>query len=263
MNADNPDKPTEEVTVAEYFFKAYNVRLRFPGLPCVIVQKDNKLPMEVCGLVPGQRYSHKLGPLQVAEMIKTTCVKPAERIKSIEAGFKSFDFSNNEYIQAWGLEVSAKPIQIKGRVLPPPKLEYHAGSAGAIFEPRAGVWDTRGKKLCTPAILGSWSVVSFVQSRRFPEEQIKFFVGALVKACTELGMSIKNRTPPIIYANPAGNITQALREAWVKAGNFAKAQPQMIVCVVPAVEATLYAEIKVSKLYICSSLTNGLASHEY
>lgn len=101
--------------------------------------------MEVCGLVPGQKYSRKLGPLQVAEMIKTTCVKPAERLKAIEAGYKGFEFANNEYIKAWGVEVASKPIQVKGRTLPPPKLEYHASSSGAIFEPRAGVWDMRGK----------------------------------------------------------------------------------------------------------------------
>lgn len=98
--------------------------------------------------------------------------------------------------------------------------------------------------MCTGAILGSWAIINFNPVRRMPEDQVKTFCGALVKACTEMGMSIKNKTPPIIYANPAGNITQSLREAWVKAGNFAKAQPQLIVCIVPAVEATLYAEIK-------------------
>lgn len=111
-----------------------------------------------------------------------------------------------------------------------------------------------GKKLCTPAILGSWSIVNFVQQRRFPEEQVNTFTSALVRACSEMGLTVKNRTPPIVYANPAGNITQFMREAWVKAGNFAKAQPQIIVCIVPAVEATLYAEIKVRtlcELYDC------------
>lgn len=70
-----------------------------------------------------------------------TCVKPADRLNSIEAGVKGFDFANNEYIKAWGLEVAPRPIAIKARTLPPPKLEYNASSQGAIFEPKAGAWD--------------------------------------------------------------------------------------------------------------------------
>lgn len=148
LNADDPAGNSEEITVAAYFKRVYNITLRYPGLPCVIVLKNNHLPMEVCMLLPGQRYSKKLGPIQVAEMIKLTCVKPADRLKSIEAGMNAFSFGNNEYLKHWGLEVSQVPISIKGRTLPPPKLEYNAASQGAIFEPRPGQWQARGKKLC-------------------------------------------------------------------------------------------------------------------
>lgn len=144
LNADKPDKPTEEISVADYFLKTYNLRLKYPSLPCVIVHKDNKLPMEVCGLHPGQRYSRKLGPQQVADMIKITCVKPPERLRAIESGVKAFNFGDNDYIKGWNIEITPKPVQVKGRVLPPPKLAYHATSSGAIFEPKPGVWDMRG-----------------------------------------------------------------------------------------------------------------------
>lgn len=240
----DPDKQAEEITVADYFQRVYNLPLRYPNLPCVIVQKNNQLPMEVCELLPGQRFSGKLGPSQVAEMIKTTCIKPADRLRAIESGVKSFEFGSNEYIKAWGLEVAPKPLVVNGRVLSPPKVEYSGASQGSIFEPKPGVWDIRGKKMCLGATLGSWSVLNFVQQRRFPEEQLKAFINALVKACMEMGLNVRNKTPPILYANPAGNIQRSLREAFVKAGNFAKAQPQLIICILPAVEATLYAEVK-------------------
>lgn len=74
LNANNPDKKTEEISVAAYFERAYNIKLKYPALPCVIVQKDNQLPMEVCELLPGQKFSNKLGPIQVAEMIKSEFV---------------------------------------------------------------------------------------------------------------------------------------------------------------------------------------------
>lgn len=73
--ADNPDKPTERISVATYFEQHYNCRLKYPGLPCVIIQKDSKLPIEVCLLHPGQKYSKKLDPIQVCSsgVNKLTC----------------------------------------------------------------------------------------------------------------------------------------------------------------------------------------------
>ena len=47
-------------------------------------------------------------------------------------------------------------------------------------------------------------------------------------------MSVRNRAPPIMYANSnTGNVELSLREAFTKAGNAAKAQPQLIVCILP------------------------------
>ena len=67
-NEDNPDKPTETENVASYFEKRYNLRLKYPKLPCVDLGKKGKMPMELCELSPGQKYSKKLNPTQVSLM---------------------------------------------------------------------------------------------------------------------------------------------------------------------------------------------------
>jgi len=41
-----------------------------------------------------------------------------------------------------------------------------------------------------------------------------------------------------------GNIEESLKQAWLKAGNTAKAQPQLILCILPNTGVPLYAEIK-------------------
>jgi hypothetical protein len=47
-------------------------------------------------------------------------------------------------------------------------------------------------------------------------------------------MTVRNRNPPIMYANPGlGNVDLSVREAYTKAGNQVKAQPQVIVCILP------------------------------
>ena len=47
-------------------------------------------------------------------------------------------------------------------------------------------------------------------------------------------MQVRARNPPIMHAsgNTAG-VEMTLREAFTKAGNAAKAQPQLIVCILP------------------------------
>lgn len=56
--------------------------------------------------------------------------------------------------------------------------------------------------------------------------------------------NVVNRTPPITNADPQGNIDRTLKEAWLKAGNAAKANPQLILCILPNTGTQLYAEIK-------------------
>ena len=47
-------------------------------------------------------------------------------------------------------------------------------------------------------------------------------------------MTVRNRNPPVMYANSnTAGVELTLREAFTKAGNAAKAQPQLIVCVLP------------------------------
>ena len=47
-------------------------------------------------------------------------------------------------------------------------------------------------------------------------------------------MTVRNRAPPIMYANSnTSGVELSLREAFTKAGNAAKAQPQLIVCILP------------------------------
>ena len=57
-------------------------------------------------------------------------------------------------------------------------------------------------------------------------------------------MNIPNKTPPIEHFNPHSDIEKSLRIIWTKAGNAAKSQPQLILCILPNTGVPLYAEIK-------------------
>jgi hypothetical protein len=236
------DDTGAEITVANYFAKQYNKRLSCPFLPCVVVKKDVFLPMEVCEVLPGQRHIRKLNEKQTAEMIKFTCQKPNVRANKINQGMNLLQYRDNPYIQQFGMSIKPEMAVINARVLPTPKISYHPASQEAEFAPQGGAWNLRGKKVAQGATLGSWAVVNFAGA--VPMPAIQRFVRELTQTFADTGLNVVNRQPPIMNADPQGNIDRTLKEAWLKAGNAAKANPQLIFCILPNTGTPLYAEIK-------------------
>uniref|UniRef100_A0A1D1YV71 Protein argonaute 1 n=1 Tax=Anthurium amnicola TaxID=1678845 RepID=A0A1D1YV71_9ARAE len=230
--------------VATYFTKQYNTRLGFASLPCVVVRKNVFLPMEVCEVIPGQRHIRKLNDRQTADMIKFTCQQPQMRANKIRQGLDILNYRGNEYMQQFGMRVANEMTVVDARVLPVPTLNYHASSTEASFVPNGGVWNLRGKRVATGATLGSWAVIAFDREDDLRMNTIRGFVQELAVTCQDTGMNIMNKAPPIMYANPQGDIENALKQAWLRAGNAAKAQPQLILCILPNTGVPLYAEIK-------------------
>ncbi|KAI9489904.1 Piwi domain-containing protein [Zychaea mexicana] len=229
----------EEKSVSQYFTEQYNMRLSYAFLPCIVVRKDMFLPMEVCEIVPGQRFMKKLDEKQTAEMIKFTCQKPDIRANKTRQGLTMLQCKpENPYLKQFGVKVNPDMAIVQARVLPPPQVMYSQG-----FTPNDGAWNMRGKKLAKGASLGSWSVVNFHVGLARPS--IERFIRELTQAFINVGLDVVKRDPPImINADPQGNIDRTMKEAWLQAGNAAKANPQLIVCILPVRNTQLYGEIK-------------------
>ncbi|GAB5586216.1 hypothetical protein Unana1_01116 [Umbelopsis nana] len=234
----------EKQDVASYFHKTYNKRLSYPFLPCVVVQNNTFLPMEVCEVVPGQRHMKKLNEKQTAEMIKFTCQKPNMRANKISQGLNLLNYKDNEYMKQFGMTVKPDMAVVNARILPTPTVSYNASTRDGTFVPQGGAWNLRGKRVAQGATLGSWSVVCFCHPQQVPMQDIQRFVREMCTTFIDTGMNVVNKTPPITHADPQGNIDRTLKEAWLKAGNAAKAAPQLIVCILPNTGVPLYAEIK-------------------
>jgi len=57
-------------------------------------------------------------------MIKETARSAPNREQDINSLVKRADFNNDSYLQEFGLSVSSSMMEVHGRVLPPPKLQY-------------------------------------------------------------------------------------------------------------------------------------------
>lgn len=241
----NDEEPTEvETTVEGYFAQTYGIRLQFPMLPCAMVGKSCKVPLEVCQVLEAQRYTKRLDERQVSEMIKFTCQAPTIRVNIIKQGFQTLGYDDNEYLKDFGVTVSSEMKVTKGRYLKAPDIFYHPTSREPRAVPRDGHWNLVGKKLISGATLGSWGVIVYGSERDIPTSCVEDFIRGLIVICTQTGMNIINKRPPITYQNPHGVIEQGIRTAWLKAGDAVKSKPQLLVCILPNRGTSLYAEIK-------------------
>ncbi|KAF9096333.1 eukaryotic translation initiation factor 2C, 2 [Mortierella sp. GBA35] len=239
-----PPEEEIETNVVSYFKNAYNITLQFPMLPCVKVGKSIMLPLELCSVIDGQRYTKKLDERQTVDMIKFTSQPPAARLNNIKNGLKVLKYDDNEFLKDFGMRVSNEMVEIKARVLAAPTVCYHPQSKDANFIPRDGAWNLISKKVSQGTTLGAWGIVVFGNERECPIPQVEKLVRELTISCTEMGMNIPNKSPPIVHNNPHGDIESHLKNAWIKTGNAVKSHPQLLICILPNTGVPLYAEIK-------------------
>ncbi|CAI5744072.1 unnamed protein product [Peronospora destructor] len=235
----------QRMSVVQYFQKTYNIRLRYPNLPCVHVgapQKKNYLPMEVCHIMAGQKCPCKVTDKEVANMIKFTCTPPDKRKRAIEQKFREAGFNTDSTLQAFGLDVDSRMVETTGRQLPPPTIEY---SGGARESPRDGAWNMRGKRFNTPAQCKSWAVISMCDPKRCSLGEIQKFFKAVIAQMGQLGMRCPPTLPPILLKSSRDDSVRGMYQAAVKAAHQAfKTPPQIVWMINPMADAQTYGELK-------------------
>ncbi|KAI0221014.1 hypothetical protein L0F63_004190 [Massospora cicadina] len=234
-----------KTTVDKYFSQKLGIRLQFPSLPCVEIKKGVLIPMELCEVIPGQRYAKKLNEIQTAEMIKITCVPPKVRAEKIMAGLRLMECEKNECLKQFGIQVVPTLKQVDTHILPTPMVSYHPSSKDKALRPIDGAWNLRDKKLFEGKDLQTWAVVVFASESRARRPTVEAFLKEHVATCNNTGMRITNSRPKIYYAKPDPELARgALSDVFNKTGNETKKRPQMLFCILPDKGAGLYGAIK-------------------
>ncbi|CAG8720631.1 17363_t:CDS:2, partial [Racocetra fulgida] len=210
------------ISVAEYFYRTYNRRLSFENLPCVMVRNDVYLPLEVCDILPGQRFDGQLTDSTHAEMIKHTCIKPSERFNRISRAVQGiFKHSRDQHINSIGMDVDKENMLIDGRVLDPPTVEYNSKSANQTHVPKDGRWNLLNKIVVQGKSLENWSVLVF--STKVPAPSIEQFMRQFRETANQKGL--------------------ALYQACLDARINKELPPQLVFCIMEQT-GPLYGEIK-------------------
>jgi len=241
-------KSEQEEVVSNYFQNRYNMRLKYPYLPCIIADNPRKhiyMPIEVCEIIEGQRFNKKLNDKQTSDMIKFTCQPPNKRADAIRKGIDIIsDPLNNEYQEAYDIQFDTKMTSLEAHVLPEPKVYYNQRGGERSIRPKFGKWNLKDKVLARCNEFTSWSVVVFVPSFKLGPGNVLNFIHQLCDICNKEGMPVPQGDPPILNANPNGNISNILAQSFEDAHKKYGRPPQLILCVLPDTKAALYNSIK-------------------
>ncbi|KAJ1980491.1 hypothetical protein H4R35_001111 [Dimargaris xerosporica] len=242
-----PDGSETTTNVQDYFEQTLNYRLQWPFLPCIEVDRGVIFPMEVCHILPGHRYPHKLDEKQTAEMIRFSCTKPFKRFERIRNGYQHLlDFSRNPYLRDFGIGMGRDCLSVEARVLATPKVVYGQGSRDRVVRPMGGAWNMRDKQVYHGATISSWSVLVLDLERGLPRHAVGRFMGDLARTFRTMGIHVNasEQRIPVVYGSPSGNIAQSMMKAWTAAKTEYSQIPDVVFVVLPTTLSTLYGEVK-------------------
>jgi len=74
-------------------------------------------------LIAGQPVKN-LNEIETSSMIETTVINAPDREQEINSLIRQANLNNGSYLQEFGLTISNNMMEVRGRILPPPKLQY-------------------------------------------------------------------------------------------------------------------------------------------
>ncbi|AQK67377.1 argonaute1d [Zea mays] len=177
-------------SVVQYFQETYGFAIQHTYLPCLQVgnqQHPNYLPMEVCKIVEGQRYSKRLNQSQIRALLEETCQRPHDRERDIIQMMNHNSYHEDPYAKEFGIKISERLASIEARILPAPRLKYNETGREKDCLPRVGQWNMMNKKMVNGGRVRSWTCVNF--ARNVQENVAIGFCRELARMCQASGMA--------------------------------------------------------------------------
>ncbi|GKD75574.1 argonaute 1-like protein, partial [Tanacetum coccineum] len=240
-------------SVVEYFRETYGFPIQHVQWPCLQVgntQRPNYLPMEVCKIVQGQRYSKRLNERQITALLKVTCQRPNEREEDILKTVRHNAYAQDPYAREFGIKISTNLASVEARILPPPRLKYHDTGRERDCLPQVGQWNMMNKKMVNGGVVASWICINF--ARNVQDNIARAFCSELAQMCNTSGMSF-NPEPvlPALSGRP-DQVERVLKARFHDA--MTKLQPHkkeldLLVVILPDNNGSLYG-IKLTHLIV-------------
>ncbi|KAK4800022.1 hypothetical protein SAY86_025387 [Trapa natans] len=235
-------------SVVEYFRETYGFVIQHTQWPCLQVGNQNRpnyLPMEVCKIVEGQRYSKRLNERQITALLKVTCQRPQEREYDIMQTVKHNAYGSDPYAKEFGIKISEKLAQVEARILPAPWLKYHDSGRIKDCLPEVGCWNMMNKKMVNGGTVNNWFCINF--SWNVQEIVARDFCNELAHMCYISGMAF-NPEPilPPISGRP-DQVEKILKARYHDAMTRLQAKGKdvdLLIVILPDNNGSLYGDLK-------------------
>ncbi|CAN6252682.1 unnamed protein product [Urochloa humidicola] len=235
-------------SVVQYFQETYGFTIQHTYLPCLQVgnqQRPNYLPMEVCKIVEGQRYSKRLNQNQIRALLEETCQHPRDRERDIIRMVKHNAYDDDDYAQEFGIKISDRLASVEARILPAPRLKYNETGREKDCLPRVGQWNMMNKKMVNGGKVRSWICVNF--ARNVQDSVVRGFCRELALMCQASGMDFA-RDPVLapLYVRP-DQVERALKARYHDAMNILGPQRReldLLIGILPDNNGSLYGDLK-------------------
>ncbi|KAJ7570729.1 hypothetical protein O6H91_01G133100 [Diphasiastrum complanatum] len=250
-------QPTQELTfpvddrgtvksVIAYFRETYSYTILCPLLPCLQVgnqQRPNYLPMEVCKIVEGQRYSKRLNERQITALLKVTCQRPKERELDIVHTVRQNAYHRDPFATEFGIRISDELASVEARILPPPRLKYHDTGREKECLPQVGQWNMMNKKMVNGGNVNLWACINF--SRSVQDAVARDFCRELAQMCQTSGMLFDlEPIVPIQSARPE-QVERALKALYREVEDRIRGtELDLLVVILPDNNGALYGDVK-------------------
>ncbi|KAG0565486.1 hypothetical protein KC19_8G194400 [Ceratodon purpureus] len=229
----------EEVSVEQYYFDVYSYTLKYPGLPALDVGNKKKptfIPLELCKIVEGQRYTKSMSSKQRQAQIQACKQGPQDRQKTCENAMNVSKFGTDKLIAEFGLQFENKLAPVTGRILSAPQLEF---GKGRTEEPREGRWNFNNKTFKLGVKIDPWAVAVF-DSRCNDAERV---ASSLMESCCKRGMMM--RQPAIVEKEPHNAMNyppeQRVERMFTALRNY---KPVFILAILPDKDSPIYVPFK-------------------
>ncbi|XP_024545686.1 protein argonaute PNH1 isoform X2 [Selaginella moellendorffii] len=233
-------------SVMEYFRDTYHYTIRSPSLPCLQVgnqERPNYLPMEVCKIVEGQRYTKRLNERQVTALLKVTCQRPRERELDILQTVYHNAYNQDPYAQEFGIRISDRLALVEARILPAPWLKYHETGREKDCLPQDGTWNMMNKKMVDGGTVNYWACVNF--SRTVQDNIARGFCNDLAQMCLISGMAFAAEPIIPVHAARPDQVERALKSVYREVQSKVKGKElELLIAILPDNNGSLYGDLK-------------------
>ncbi|CAZ85753.1 unnamed protein product [Tuber melanosporum] len=246
----------EEISIAEYYSRQYNIKLRYPKLPTVETRKGDKYPLELCFVDDAERWKELLQGGETAEFIKFAAAPAFARRSQIEESLKKIGWHNMKPLEEFGVSIKPQFIELEAKILPSPVVVFGQGTENS--GPRNGRWNLRGKRFYKPGTINGYGLLYIPggHGMRVDERGIDTFTKTCGQQFSHYGVSTNPRcSPQWAMANPQGDFERQIHELISKLQTRNGLRPNLLIFILPSVAVEPYCTIK----KICDT-TFGIAS---